>query len=84
VKQPGFAAANLGEELAVLNLASGSYLGFNATAAHLWRLLDQPKTLPELVAAMTVEFNVDEAQCRTELEALLGGLSQAGLIRQDE
>jgi hypothetical protein len=85
-KQPGFVAANLGEELALLDMAKGAYLGFNATAAHLWRLLDEPRTLDGLCQAMMLEFDVDAARCRGEVEELLGQLVADGMvkIRDDE
>lgn len=79
-KQPGYISANLGEELAVLDMASGSYLGFNATAAHIWRLLDAPKTLDALVDALTGEFEVDAETCRKEVQPLLDRMAAAGLI----
>jgi PqqD family protein of HPr-rel-A system len=82
-RQPGYAAANLNDELAVLDLASGKYLGFNATAAHLWRQLDEPKTLDELCAAMLAEFDVDPQRCRSEVAALLEKLTAAGILQAD-
>lgn len=83
-KQPGFVAANLGEELALLDLASGAYLGFNATAAHIWRLLEEPRTLGSLCQAMMLEFEIDAERCREEVAALLDRLVAAGLVRTDD
>lgn len=80
-RRPGYVAANLGEELALLDMASGSYLGFNATAAHIWRLLEEPRTLDSLCDAMIDEFDIDTERCRTELSALLNELLAAGLIQ---
>ena len=80
-RRPGYVAANLGEELAVLDMASGSYLGFNATAAHVWRLLEKPRTLDALCKAMTHEFDIDADRCRPALNALLDELMTAGLIQ---
>jgi len=79
-KQPGFVAANLGEELALLDMAHGSYLGFNATAAHVWRLLDEPRTLDALCQALMLEFEVDAEKCHSEVADLLGKLVAAGMV----
>jgi hypothetical protein len=73
-------AANLGEELALLNLATGSYLGFNKTAAYVWRLLSVPQTLDSLCEAMTAEFEIEKDRCRVEVLALLDRLLAANLI----
>jgi hypothetical protein len=74
--------APLGEELAVLDLPNNSYLGFNATAAHAWRLLAEPLTCAELCDAMSREFEVEPAHCAKEVAALLERLAAAGLIRR--
>ena len=82
-RQPGYVAANLGEELAILDLVNNSYIGFNATAAHVWRLLQEPQTFVGLSQSMVQEFDVDEERCSKELSVLLDGLLKAGLIRID-
>jgi hypothetical protein len=81
VRTPGFAVANLGDELAVLDLANGSYIGFNVTAAHVWRLLEEPHTFDSLCQAMMTEFDIDADRCRHEVSVLLNKLSASGLIR---
>jgi len=84
VRQPGFIAANLGEELAVLDMAQGSYMGFNATAAHIWRLLETPRTLDALCHALMLEFEIEDGRCRAEVAALLDRLAAAGMVRIDD
>ncbi len=79
-RKPDTVAANLGEELAVLDLPSGSYLGFNATAAHIWRLLSEPQTLDTLCEAMTAEFDIGKDRCRVEVAELLERLLAAKLL----
>ena len=79
-RKPDVVSANLGAELAVLDLPGESYLGFNATASHVWRILQDPLTLEQICAAMTAEFEVEPALCATEVESLLKKLLAAGLI----
>jgi hypothetical protein len=80
-RKPEYATANLGDEVAVLDLESGAYLGFNATASAVWRLLDEPQTLDTLCAHLTDRFTVNEAECRASVAALLSKLGNAGLIQ---
>ncbi len=79
-RRPDAVAANLGEELAVLDLPTGSYLGFNATAAHVWRLLNEPKSLDALCEGMMAEFDIDAGRCRVEVGALMDKLLTAKLV----
>ena len=80
-RNQGYVTANLGEELAVLDMASGSYLGFNPTAAEVWRLLEVPHTVEALSAALTRRFKVEPDRCRESVTNLLEKLSAAGLLR---
>lgn len=82
-RRDGSIAADLGEELALLDMASGSYLGFNETAAFAWRLIERPRTLDFLCDALTAEFDVDQEQCRASLTRLLEELDAAGLLAPD-
>jgi hypothetical protein len=79
-RRPEFVAANVGDEMAVLDLAHGTYLGFNTTAAQVWRLLSEPRTLEGLCQAMTQDFDVDAERCRREIAELLDKLVADGMI----
>jgi hypothetical protein len=83
-RRPALVTANLGEELAVLDLANDSYLGFNATAAQIWRLLQDPHSLDQICNAMVLEFQVDAERCRHEIALLLEHLLAADLIMADD
>ena len=80
-RKTGYVTANLGEELAVLDMTSGSYLGFNATAAQVWRLLEAPHSVETLCAALTSQFAVEPDRCLESVTNLLAKLSAAGLLR---
>ena len=79
-RKSGLVTANLGEELALLDLSSGRYLGFNPTAAHIWQLLETSRTVDDLVVAMVAEFEIDPERCRNEIVSLLDQLTSTGLI----
>jgi hypothetical protein len=80
VAAPGQVSADLSGEAAILNLQSGKYYGLKAVGARIWELVQQPRTLAELQAAILQEYDVPEEQCARDLEALLGQLAQEGLI----
>lgn len=61
----------------------GSYLGFNATGAHIWRLLRDPLGFDRICAAMTAEFDVAPDRCREEVASLLDNLVASGLITEE-
>lgn len=77
-------SCTVGEEAAILDMSSGKYYGLNPIGAHIWKLLDQPKSVEELRAAIMVEYEVDFANCGNDLLILLEQLRTEGLIKTCE
>jgi hypothetical protein len=73
-------AAMVADELVVMSLDLGRYFGLNPTAARVWELLEQPRTMDELCDSLGEEYEVERDTCRLEIEALLEDLSNEGLV----
>ena len=73
-------SCGLDGEAVILNLQKGVYYGLNRVGARIWELLQQPRTVADLRSLLVKEFNVEPARCAQDLEALLGELSNHGLI----
>lgn len=77
---PDQLAAGVDDEVALLSLSQGRYFGLNATGARVWELIREPIRVADLLARMLELYDVDEAECRADLLALLDELAAAGLI----
>ncbi len=77
---PGLAEAEVDGDLVALHIENGTYYSFNETAARIWALLDRPKSVPELCAALALEFDVDAEQCGDQVLLLLRDLQGDGLV----
>jgi PqqD family protein of HPr-rel-A system len=75
-------SAGLGEEIVLLDTASGEYFGLNGTAALIWRQLGDGRTLEEIAADLERAYDVDEAQARADVETYVELLRERRLIRQ--
>lgn len=53
----------------------------NETAERLWSLLEQPRLPDEMARHLTMEFDVDEARARADVDAFLADLHAQGAIR---
>ncbi len=74
------ASVDLDDEAAILNLKTGIYFGLNEVGAWVWRLIQTPKTVAEIRAAMLAEFEVEPEACQADLQALLRDLEENELI----
>jgi hypothetical protein len=73
-------SAELDGEAVILSLADGVYYGLDGVGAFVWELLREPRTLAELCARVTAEFNVDTATAEHDLRDLLGELEKRSLV----
>ena len=66
------------------NIANfNGYIQLNETAAFLWQQMKSPKTLDELVTALTAEFEVSAEEARADVEELLEQLVQEEMVTMD-
>jgi len=67
-------------ESVILNVADGVYYGLNIGGNRIWELIQQPISVSEIVVTLTAEFDIDQAECRRDVEELLGQLLEKQLI----
>jgi Coenzyme PQQ synthesis protein D (PqqD) len=67
-------------ELVVTSLSMGGFLRLDDVGRRIWRLLEEGKGLDDVVEALTREFDVDTAACRTDVEAFFDDLAERGLL----
>jgi hypothetical protein len=70
----------VGDELVILDLASGTYFGLDAIGARIWQLMEAGKPLAEVCDVMTGEYDVTRGQMQQDLVNLLAELHARGLV----
>ena len=58
VINPNVKARQVGEEMVILDLASGTYFGLDPVGARIWKLMGEGKTLAEICEVMLDEYDV--------------------------
>lgn len=57
-----------------------SIYSFNEIGSLIWKLLAIPRDLPELVAAVAEEYEVENERARKDVERFLNDMLSAGLV----
>jgi hypothetical protein len=70
----------LGDEAVLLNLNNGRYYGLDPVGTRMWTLLLDLRDPEAVVRQVMLEYDVDEARCRSDVASLVGRLEQAGLV----
>ncbi len=77
-------SCDLAGEAAILDLQNGVYYGLDPVGARIWELIQTPREVREIVSQLLDEYDVEPQQCENDVLALLGQLSQRGLIEVGE
>lgn len=77
---PDVAAARIGEEFTLLHLGRGLYHGLAGVGAEVWEMASRGRTVGEIEEDLAREYDADVDRIRRDLDALLRGLLDRGLI----
>jgi hypothetical protein len=84
-RNPKVEMAPMKGETVLFNPANNKFCVLNATAAFIWQTLDQPRTMPEIVAAMSAHFaNVDPVRAERDVGVALAELSGIECVVQQQ
>ena len=73
-------SVDLDGEVVILNLKDGVYYGLETVGARVWELIQEPRTLKEILEVLLQEYDVEPDRCAHELRALLEDLAAKELI----
>jgi hypothetical protein len=71
---------DLSEGAVILDLRSGVYYSLDPVGTYIWKLIQEPRTVSEIMAAVLDEYDVDERSCEQDLERLFGEMRERNLI----
>lgn len=74
-------AAQVGEDVVLLDMDSGSYHQLNVSGASIWEMMDAPIAVSELCARLAARFDVDPVTCRMAVSQFLQQMQAKGLVR---
>jgi hypothetical protein len=70
----------LDDNQVMMHLEKGKYFGLNPVGKRIWELIEEPKSLREIINSLLSEFEVTEEQCAQEVQAFLDKTIQYGIV----
>ena len=74
-------AAELDEEMVLLNVETGIYYGLDPVGTRIWSLLAAGAAEEEIIARLGNEYEAEGSQIRADVGEFLGALAARGLVR---
>jgi hypothetical protein len=79
-QQTGWLVSQVGDEVLMLNIDRGEYVGLNPSGAAIWELLETPKTVQALVDDLVTQFDVTRDQATADVDAFVETALQRGVL----
>jgi hypothetical protein len=80
-RDPEVIAAEADQELIMVSLAKGSYYGVSDVAREIWRAIEHPKRVSDLVNDLTASYRIDRLSCEEQTLSFLEALLDEGLLQ---
>lgn len=74
----------VGDEIVLLDLDHGTYLGLDPVGSRFWELITTSSSLGAALDTMLAEYEVTPAELEADVEALIHDLEKNGLVRRQE
>ena len=82
VRSPGALSRRVGAEVLLASPGRADIDRLSDSAGAVWSLLDEPRTAPALVGALSEAYGVSPGGIATDVEALLGDLVHRGWVEE--
>jgi hypothetical protein len=82
-RQSDWLTAKVGDELVMMSVDKGNYLGLTEVGARIWELIEVPQEVDELCSKLREEFDVSAETCRADVEAFLNELVKHDAVSLD-
>jgi hypothetical protein len=74
--------ARIGErELALMSVEQGAYYDLNEVASRIWELLEAPRSVQDICAALGEEYDVTAHACLRDVTTCLAAWQEQGLVQ---
>jgi NMD protein affecting ribosome stability and mRNA decay len=78
-----FLISRIGEEVVLMDIHNGQYIGLNAIGSAIWEKLEQPVPIHQVVHALTEEYSVNMQLCEQETLLFLQKMMQHQMLIVD-
>lgn len=76
----GLVAHKVDDTLVLADERSSGCYGLDFVAQKIWQLVERPKAVADLCAALVDEYKIDRERCELDVLDFLGELKREGLI----
>ncbi len=80
VRRPDSVFTDMDGDTVIMSIEQGNYYGMGAVGTLVWKILEHPKTIGEIVQAVRMEYAVDEDTCQNDMIEFIEDLIKNELV----
>lgn len=77
-----FVATRVGDQTMMMSVTAGRYFALAETGQRIWKLLEQPRAIGEIVGILVDEYDVTRAACVEQVIQFTRDLAENGLVTE--
>ncbi len=75
-----FISSGFGDEMMLMNLETGDYVGLNTVSADIWRQAEKQTTAQQIIDYLLQQYDVEETVCKTEVITVMQQMLEKDLL----
>jgi len=79
-QRPDLVAADMGEETVMMDILSGKYFKLSEVGGSIWKKIESPIEVSELIKLLLEEYDVSEEECKAQTLEFLTQLVDKGIV----
>ena len=79
-RKDGLLVSELGNEMVMMDIESGNYIGLNETGKVIWELIEQPVKVDDLIKQLTTKYEVNYEECSKDTLEYLSKMEEQKIL----
>lgn len=73
-------STDISGEIGLMNIDTGKYFALNTIGSEIWKKLENPTSLQDLINSLIAEYDIDFNSCLSEVKPFMEQLIQEGIV----
>lgn len=78
----GFVATRVGNQTMMMSIEAGRYFAVAETGQRIWELLEQPRSIGDIVDTLVQEYEITRPECLEQVTRFAQDLAENGLVTE--
>ena len=79
-RKQGLLVSELGNELVMMDIEEGNYIGLNETGRAIWELIEEPISVEQLIQQLVNRYEINIGECTSDTLECLNKMNEQKLL----